>query len=90
MGLLILWAFIGYGILKIFNKIKQISGFIKSKQIYCFFFLGFFMSLVLGSISSAYFQTFPLVNIFVDGMYTAGSVWAINSVIEFFEESRIK
>jgi hypothetical protein len=43
---------------------------------------------VLGSLSSAYFDTFILINIFVDGMFTAGVVWAINSIIEFFEENR--
>lgn len=52
--------------------------------------VGFIMSMALGSLSSAYFNTFYLINIFVDGMFTAGAVWAINSIIEFFEESRIK
>jgi hypothetical protein len=28
--------------------------------------------------------------IFFDGMFTAGAVWAINAIIEFFEESRLK
>ena len=28
--------------------------------------------------------------IFLDGMFTAGMVWIINSLVEFFEESRIK
>ena len=28
--------------------------------------------------------------VFFDGMLTAGAVWIINSIVEFFEESRIK
>jgi len=52
--------------------------------------VGFFMSLFLGSISTQYFDTIWIINLFFDGMFTAGSVWAINAIIEFFEESRIK
>lgn len=52
--------------------------------------VGFFMSLFLGSISTQYFDTVWIINLLFDGMFTAGSVWAINSVIEFFEESRFK
>jgi hypothetical protein len=98
-----MWSFIAYGMTSIivwgaiFDKprewVKRKSKFF-GELISCTLctatWVGFFMSLVLGSISSAYFQTFPLANIFADGMYTAGSVWAINSVIEFFEESRLK
>jgi hypothetical protein len=51
--------------------------------------VGFFLSLVLGSVSAHYFPSIFPVNLFMDGMMTAGSVWAINSVIEFFEENRI-
>ncbi len=52
--------------------------------------VGFFMSLFLGSISTQYFDTIWFINLFFDGMFTAGSVWALNAIIEFFEESRIK
>ncbi len=52
--------------------------------------VGFFMSLFLGSISTQYFDTIWFINLFFDGMFTAGSVWALNTIIEFFEESRIK
>ena len=30
------------------------------------------------------------ISLFFDGMFTAGSVWMVNAIIEFFEESRIK
>jgi hypothetical protein len=52
--------------------------------------VGFFMSLVLGGLSNHYFTMPSYTYIFFDGMFTAGSVWALNAVIEFFEENRIK
>ena len=52
--------------------------------------VGFFMSLTLGSLSAQYFNTVWVFDLFFDGMVSAGSVWAINSIVEFFEENRIK
>ena len=52
--------------------------------------VGFFMSLVLGGLTKNYFNTSWFVSLFLDGMFTAGSVWMLNSVVEFFEENRIK
>ena len=52
--------------------------------------VGFFMSLTLGSVSAQYFDTFWLFNLFYDGMFTAGSVWALNAIVEWFEENRPK
>jgi hypothetical protein len=48
------------------------------------------MSLVLGGLSNHYVTAPFLVNVFFDGMFSAGSVWALNAIIEFFEENRIK
>jgi hypothetical protein len=51
------------------------------------------MSLVIGSLTVRYTSNYELpkiVWIFFDGMFTAGSVWALNAIIEFFEENRIK
>jgi hypothetical protein len=48
------------------------------------------MSLFLGSVSEQYFNTIWFINLFFDGMLTAGGVWALNAIIEFFEENRIK
>lgn len=47
--------------------------------------VGFFLSLCLGGLSTTYFDIHWLPAIFFDGMFTAGSVWAINAIIEFFE-----
>jgi hypothetical protein len=52
--------------------------------------VGFFMSIVLGGLSNHYVTAPFLVNVFFDGMFSAGSVWALNAIIEFFEENRIK
>ncbi len=52
--------------------------------------VGFFMSLFLGSLSTQYFDTVWFINLFFDGMVTAGGVWALNAIIEFFEENRLK
>lgn len=51
--------------------------------------VGFFLSVVLGGLTNHYFNTGHFTWFF-DGMFTAGAVWAINSFVEFFEESRIK
>jgi hypothetical protein len=48
------------------------------------------MSIVLGGLIGPVFGIHWFVGIFFDGMFTAGIVWAINSIIEFFEESRLK
>jgi hypothetical protein len=37
------------------------------------------------------FVELPIVpTTFFDGMFTAGAVWALNAIVEFFEENRIK
>jgi hypothetical protein len=102
MILLFFWTFIAYGITSIIvwgsifenfrNWVIKQSKFF-GDLIQCTLctstWVGFFMSLFLGSISSYFFDNYLIVNIFLDGMYTAGSVWALNSIIEFFEENRI-
>lgn len=101
--ILLLWAFMAYGMTNIlvwgsiFEKQRE---WIKSKSkffgdlISCTLctstWVGFFMSIVLGSVSSLFFETWWVFNFFFDGMFSAGIVWAINAIIEFFEENRIK
>lgn len=100
---LILWAFMGYGMStilvygSIFDKqrawIKKNSKFF-GDLIGCMMctstWVGFFMSVVLGSLSNQFFDCGWLLGMFFDGMFTCGIVWAINGIVEFFEESRIK
>lgn len=49
--------------------------------------VGFFMSIVLGGLTNKFFETYWLIDIFWDGMFTAGSVWALNAIIEYFEDN---
>ena len=69
-------------------------GFFMSGLISCMLctstWVGFFLSFFIGSISQYYFDVNFLFGVFLDGMFTAGMVWSINSIVEFFEESRIK
>lgn len=103
MVVLILWIFMAYGMTSIlvwgsiFNDVRifikansKFFGDLISCTLCTSTWVGFFMSLCLGSISHFVFDTYYIINIFFDGMFTAGSVWAINTIIEFFEESRIK
>ena len=52
--------------------------------------VGFFFSISLGGLSCYIVNISSPYSIFFDGMFTAGIVWAINGIVEFFEESRIK
>jgi hypothetical protein len=52
--------------------------------------VGFFMSIVLGGLINTYIELPIVPTVFFDGMFTAGAVWAINAIVEFFEENRIK
>ena len=103
MDKLILWAFAAYGMTSILvwgSIFESTREFIKRKSkffgdlISCTLctstWVGFFMSIVLGGLIGTFFEVHWFAGIFFDGMFTAGIVWAINSIIEFFEESRLK
>ena len=103
MGILLLWAITAYGMTSILvwgaifeNQriwIKSHSKFfgdLISCTLCTSTWVGFFMSLILGSLCSHYVTAPWFVNLFFDGMFSAGSVWALNAIIEFFEENRIK
>lgn len=103
MVYVILWMFMAYGMTSIlvwgsiFEKTRQwvkVNSHFFGELISCTLctatWVGFFMSITLGSLSNSWFDTIWLLDIFYDGMFSAGSVWAINAVIEFFEESRLK
>ena len=100
---LILWILIAYGLTSIivwgsiFDNVRE---WIKTKSkfigdlISCTLctgtWVGFFLSICLGGLTSHTFNIHWIFGIFFDGMLTAGAVWALNSLIEFFEENRIK
>ena len=95
------WMFAAYGMTSILvwgSIFEGVREFIKSKSkffgdlISCTLctstWVGFFMSIVLGGLASKMFTVNPVIGFFFDGMFTAGTVWAINSTVEFFEENR--
>jgi hypothetical protein len=102
MATLFLWSFMAYGMTtilvygSIFEKtrewIKLHSKFFGS-LITCMLctstWVGFFMSIGLGGLTTS-FGIHWIPAIFWDGMFSAGIVWAINGIIEFFEENRLK
>ena len=49
--------------------------------------VGFFFSIVFYS-PTITMVSIPYSNIFFDGMLASGSVWAINAIIEWFEENK--
>lgn len=103
MNILFLWVFTAYGMTSILvwgsifestreyiKKHSKFFGDLISCTLCTSTWVGFFMSIVLGGMVSNILNVHWLLGIFFDGMFTAGSVWAINAIIEFFEESRIK
>jgi hypothetical protein len=50
--------------------------------------VGFFLSLTFFSPISHFIGLNEYYSVFFDGMLSAGSVWGINAIIEWFEENR--
>ena len=50
--------------------------------------VGFFLSLTFYSPISHFIGLNEYYSVFFDGMLSAGSVWGINAIIEWFEENR--
>lgn len=95
---LIFWSFTAYGLTSIlvwgsiFEKPRQFL--IKNSKflgdlISCVLctstWVGFFMSIIFGGLTIRLFEINPYLGFFFDGMFTAGTVWGINAIIEFFE-----
>lgn len=49
--------------------------------------VGFFFSLTFYSPTESMIM-FPYTNIFFDGMLASGSVWAINAMVEWYEQNK--
>jgi hypothetical protein len=54
------------------------------------FWVGAFMSICLGGLMNHFFKGPWIEYTFFDSCFTSGAVWALNGIIEFFEESRIR
>jgi len=51
--------------------------------------VGFFLSLTMFSPVHTIIGLNEYFSVFFDGMLSAGSVWAINAIVEWFEENRL-
>ena len=51
--------------------------------------IGFFLSLTMFSPIHCFIGLNEYFSVFFDGMFSAGSVWAINAIVEWFEENRL-
>jgi hypothetical protein len=55
----------------------------------CFAFHGgWVLSVLIYSPTKHIFDTTPMVSWFFDGILSSGAVWAINAIVEWFEENR--
>lgn len=101
MDKLVLWTITAYGLTSILvwgsifettrtwiSKKSKFFGDLISCTLCTSTWVGFLMSLTFGSLTQNYFDTYTFFNFFFDGMFTAGSVWAINSIVEYYEEKR--
>lgn len=99
MEILFLWIFMAYGMTSIlvwgsifenqreWIKIKsKFFGDLISCTLCTSTWVGFFMSITLGGLAKYFLDVNLIISIFFDGMFTAGSVWALNSIIEYFEQ----
>ena len=71
-----------------FNVVGEfISGILSCPM--CFSFHGgWFLSLLIYSPTNVMFNTPEWCSWFFDGILSSGAVWAINAVVEWFEENR--
>ncbi len=103
MDILFLWIMIGYGMTSILvwgsifestrvfiKKHSKFFGDLISCTLCTATWVGFFLSILLGGLTNYFYEIPWYICLFTDGMFTAGSVWMVNAIIEFFEESRIK
>ena len=97
---LIFWMFAAYGMTSILvwgSIFESTRNWIKSKSKFfgdllsCTLctstWVGFFFSIFLGGLSTQLFNIHWFFGIFFDGMFTAGTVWSINSIVEYYESS---
>jgi hypothetical protein len=69
------------------STFKFISG-ILSCMMCCSTWVGFFLGLFIYSPTHEYFELHKEISWFFDGLLASGAVWAINAIIEWFENNR--
>jgi hypothetical protein len=66
---------------------KFISG-ILSCMMCCSTWVGFFLGIFIFSPVNFFFDTDKVISWFFDGLLASGAVWAINSIVEWYENKR--
>lgn len=74
--------------LAVFNFLGQFLSGLISCVLCTSTWVGFFLSLVYFSPNHAIIGLNKYFSVFFDGMLSAGFVWGINAIIEWFEENR--
>lgn len=102
MIFLVFWTIVCYGITSILvwgsifekfrvsvGKLSKFLGELFECVLCTSTWVGVILSLITGGISTFIFPDLHWsINLFLDAMYTAGSVWAMNAIVEFYEENR--
>jgi hypothetical protein len=71
-----------------FNSVGKFFGDLLSCMMCTSAWVGFFLSITYYSPSNVFIGTPLWISWFFDGILSSGAVWAINSIIEWFEENR--
>ena len=74
--------------LTVFNFLGQFLSGLISCVLCTSTWVGFFLSLVYFSPNHNLIGLNEYLSVFFDGMLSAGLVWAINAIVEWFEENR--
>jgi hypothetical protein len=72
----------------VFSSIFDFISGIITCMMCCSTWVGFFLGFFIYSPSHELFNLTNYISWFFDGLMVSGAVWAINSVIEWFEENR--
>ena len=100
MTTILVYGSIFNGLRNIIHKAGSEDGFFLTRPVFKFLseliqcplctatWVGFFLSLTLFSPIHNFIGLNKYISVFFDGMFSAGSVWAINAIIEWFEENR--
>jgi|TARA_R100000664_G_scaffold34130_1_gene54230 hypothetical protein len=99
---IIIWIFAAYGMSQIlvygsiFDNLRtwitrksKFFGDLLSCMMCTSTWVGFFFSLAFFS-PTVDLISIPYTNIFFDGMFASGGVWAINAIVEWYEENKPK
>ena len=100
MTTILVYGSIFNGLRSFIHKQGSEDGFIMTRPVFSFLselivcplctstWLGFFLSLTMFSPVHNFIGLNEYFSVFFDGMFSAGSVWSINAIIEWFEENR--